>query len=522
MAVTQASMLSSVGAFLCECIKPICRLLVHSGKDCYGNIASFNDLDCRIPPRASWHSQANLKNLMKKTIMPFILVLACQSAFAASAIEPDPATLKDGEIRCKNGETGTVTGPVEVVKGFKGQALKITGPNSHITLPQAPGKGDFSISCYAKLSLNRDGTAGFAKCRGANGGQFMLGAAAAGNTGAVSQLEFRLWNNGKSYECKLPPFLFADQFYHFAVEVIGGKQIKVYVNGREFMQRELPDAIVPCASPLTIGNDGKSGGVFEIEQLTVYDGALPEHWQTTVMAEFPADWYVNPAIATVDVSNDKWVKLMKIKAAEGDYPLVFIGDSITAEWGRKGPKAEMFQKYFGDQRILNLGLSGGRTEQSLAIIRSLDWEKINAKAAMVMIGTNNPYAREDTLAGIRAILDLLKDKSPQTKILLLAIFPRGEKARNRVWVDEINAQLPALADEKRVFFMNINKLLLEPDGETLTKEIAPDLLHPSPMGNEIWARAVKARLYGLAGLPMQSIDTLPLTYSRGSVPNPPK
>jgi beta-glucosidase len=115
-----------------------------------------------------------------------------------------------------------------------------------------------------------------------------------------------------------------------------------------------------------------------------------------------------------------------------------------------------------------------------------------------MIGTNNTGHRplekespEDTVAGIKAILDRLGEKAPNSKVLLLAIFPRGATSADqaRVRNEKVNAAIEKFADNKRVFWMNINDKLLEPDG-TLSKEIMPDLLHPNAKGYEIWAEAI--------------------------------
>jgi beta-glucosidase len=53
-----------------------------------------------------------------------------------------------------------------------------------------------------------------------------------------------------------------------------------------------------------------------------------------------------------------------------------------------------------------------------------------------MIGTNNTGHRQDppaeTAAGIKAIIDRLEKKLPKTKVLLLAIFPRGARPDDRL------------------------------------------------------------------------------------------
>ena len=73
-----------------------------------------------------------------------------------------------------------------------------------------------------------------------------------------------------------------------------------------------------------------------------------------------------------------------------------------------------------------------------------------------------------------------------------AIFPRGEKPDDkwRVQNAATNALVKTFADDKTVFFMDINARFLQPDG-TLSREIMPDLLHPNEKGYEIWAEAIE-------------------------------
>jgi lysophospholipase L1-like esterase len=188
-----------------------------------------------------------------------------------------------------------------------------------------------------------------------------------------------------------------------------------------------------------------------------------------------------------------------------EFTYVFMGDSITHAWENKGKK--VFEKNFGDKKVLNVATSGDRTENTIWVIDQVNWKKANPKVAMLMIGTNNTGHRkadqekpEDTFEGIKVILEKMKEKTPDTKILMLAIFPRAAKDTDepRVRNDKVNALIAKLADDKRVFFMDINKKLLAEDGKTLCKDIMPDLLHPNEKGYEIWAEAVKGKLEELA------------------------
>jgi len=184
------------------------------------------------------------------------------------------------------------------------------------------------------------------------------------------------------------------------------------------------------------------------------------------------------------------------QAKQGGWELVFLGDSITDFWQNRGK--EVWDKYFAPYKALNLGISADRTEHVLWRLDKGELDGVNPKLIVLMIGTNNnghrPADKEstaDTVAGIRAILDKLAQKAPQSKVLLLAIFPRGATPQDgcRVRNEAVNAEIQKFADNKRVFWMNINDKLLQPDG-TLSKDIMPDLLHPNAKGYAIWAEAI--------------------------------
>lgn len=194
-----------------------------------------------------------------------------------------------------------------------------------------------------------------------------------------------------------------------------------------------------------------------------------------------------------------WEKRFNAKKAladKGEWEVVFLGDSITQGWERSGKEA--WNKYFSDYKILNLGYSGDRTDHVLWRIDNGELDKCQPKLLIMMIGTNNTGHRkledespQDTADGIKAILERLKKKLPQTRIVLLAIFPRDNQpdGPRRVRNNKVNEMIKQYADGKHVVFMDINSKMLEADG-TLTKEMMPDFLHPKELGYNIWAEAM--------------------------------
>ncbi len=172
--------------------------------------------------------------------------------------------------------------------------------------------------------------------------------------------------------------------------------------------------------------------------------------------------------------------------------ILFIGDSITQGW--EGEGKEVWQKYFAPFKAINLGIGGDRTQHVLYRLDNGNLEGIQPKAAVVMIGTNNSNGEDNTPAqiadGVRAIVQRLRDRIPGVKILLLAIFPRGENFNpQRGKLAQINQVLQKLDDGKQVFFLDIGHRFLTEDG-LIPSEIMPDYLHLTPQGYEIWAKAI--------------------------------
>jgi lysophospholipase L1-like esterase len=119
-----------------------------------------------------------------------------------------------------------------------------------------------------------------------------------------------------------------------------------------------------------------------------------------------------------------------------------------------------------------------------------------------MIGTNNTGHRfgtetaDDTARGVRAILDTLAAKAPDAKVLVLAILPRGE-AIKRQRNDEVNRRIEKLADNQKIFWLDLGKHFIEPDG-TLSKPLfmdeKPFPIHLTAEGYEAWAKAMQAKV----------------------------
>lgn len=194
----------------------------------------------------------------------------------------------------------------------------------------------------------------------------------------------------------------------------------------------------------------------------------------------------------------------KARAAQGNIDLLFTGDSITDWWDMEsGPYAgkAVFDQYFGDMNAVTFGIAGDTTQGLLYRLQNGEGEGFDPKAVMLMIGTNNTASNTagEIAEGIGAIVLDMQTRWPDTKILLLAIFPRGEPDHiARPEIAQINAIISKLHDGEQVHYMDIGEVFMEEDG-SIPRDVMSDLLHPSPKGYELWAGAVKDKLVELVG-----------------------
>ncbi|MEO6034603.1 MAG: platelet-activating factor acetylhydrolase IB subunit [Verrucomicrobiota bacterium] len=214
--------------------------------------------------------------------------------------------------------------------------------------------------------------------------------------------------------------------------------------------------------------------------------------------------------ATIPAPRDaNWVKrheglVAEVKARKDKVDLLFIGDSITDGWDAKG-KA-VYDKFYVPRNVLNLGIGGDRTQHVLWRLQHGEVDGLNPKVVVLLIGINNTSKEKDgsdrntapeVIEGVTSVVKEIQTRLPQSKLLLLAVFPykqKGDPMRDKV--AEINQGISKLAEKGKVTFLDINQKFLEPDG-TLSTEIMPDLLHPNEKGYQIWADAMEPTLVQL-------------------------
>jgi lysophospholipase L1-like esterase len=196
-------------------------------------------------------------------------------------------------------------------------------------------------------------------------------------------------------------------------------------------------------------------------------------------------------------------ELLNRRAAEAGEKaqIIFVGDSITEGW--EGAGRNVWAHYYAQRNAVNLGIGGDRTQHVLWRLDHGNIDGLKPKVAVVMIGTNNSNGEDNTpgqiVDGVRAIVQELRDKLPDTKVLLVAIFPRNENySPQRGKILEVNQVLRKLADNRNIFWLDFGYRFVNDDG-LIPAALMPDYLHPTERGYEIWAEAMERRISSILG-----------------------
>ncbi len=188
-------------------------------------------------------------------------------------------------------------------------------------------------------------------------------------------------------------------------------------------------------------------------------------------------------------------KFLEIIRSTPQIDVVFLGDSITEQWGTTG--VELWQQNFQPLHAVNFGISSDRTEHVLWRCQNGELDGYRAKAIVLLIGTNNRLnSAEDVNLGVEAILKEIQMRQPEAKIFLFNIFPRGADTSDqfRIKNEQVNHLLQGYDGRNNVSVVNINEQFISPDG-SLSTDIMHDLLHLSQEGYAIWSKNLQPLIH---------------------------
>ncbi len=282
-------------------------------------------------------------------------------------------------------------------------------------------------------------------------------------------------------------------------------------DSRVVLESSTPDAVIRYT--FEDRDPDKSAGVYfgpvyvpvgRVLRARVFSASHADTSPVLLIAGRPQPSTVVEVTQNRDWKNYDWATRHRAIVARNEQvkpDILLLGDSITHFWGgepsdarARGPAS--YQKYFGAFKVTNIGYGWDRTENVLWRLRHGEVDGIRPRVVMVMIGTNNMNINttEEIAAGVTAICEELHVRLPQSKILLIGIFPRGAKAdAGRDKIAAVNLELAKLHYTRNITYMEIGKVFLEADG-SISPAIMNDYLHPTEAGYERWGEAIAPAL----------------------------
>jgi lysophospholipase L1-like esterase len=217
-------------------------------------------------------------------------------------------------------------------------------------------------------------------------------------------------------------------------------------------------------------------------------------------AHFHRTFHLTPrkaedAITAISKDPERHAQFLE-RAKQGNIDLLFLGDSITDRWPRVGEQSWL---KLAPDKPANFGVEGDCIEHLLWRLEHGELDAISPKVVVVLIGSNNVFYFADekpewTARGIEKVVTVIRTRLPDSKVLLLGIFPRGAKeSRVRRTVTAVNREIQRLDDGAHVRFLDLGAQFLDSDGN-IPAGIMPDEVHLSAKGYDRWYHALEAIL----------------------------
>lgn len=209
----------------------------------------------------------------------------------------------------------------------------------------------------------------------------------------------------------------------------------------------------------------------------------------------------NPAALSVKGEGEWWIERHQtiLSRLEKDPELILIGNSIFHSLDNEN-RQEVWEKYLDQYRAVNMGFSGDRTENVIWRLQNGSIDNINPKVAVILIGTNNTDGNhylnistpEELAGGIWKICEIVQEKLPDTKILIMGILPYGYKPNHRNNINKATNSLVSRFPDKNphISYVEISQIYLDNEGK-VNNELMPDYLHPNPAGHLLMFEALE-------------------------------
>ena len=208
-----------------------------------------------------------------------------------------------------------------------------------------------------------------------------------------------------------------------------------------------------------------------------------------------------------DMINEDWANLnyykeenLKIVRGGTKEGIIFMGDSITEEWGRIMPE------FFSNKQYINRGIGGQTTPQMLIRFRQ-DVIDLNPDAVVILAGTND-IAGNTGPSSVKMIIDNLMSMAEiaskqNIQVFMSSILPVFRYPWNKSIIDpfkkiaEINNFMKDFSNREKLVYVDYHSHMVD-SRPGLKLELTTDEVHLNQAGyivmSEIINRVIRDRL----------------------------
>jgi len=167
--------------------------------------------------------------------------------------------------------------------------------------------------------------------------------------------------------------------------------------------------------------------------------------------------------------------------------ILFIGDSLIEyfDWAGRFPGHEVY----------NLGIGGETVEGLYRRLERVFSSMPAADMVFIMSGINNLSMGDTAFVDTYGkLLEAFALQYPSAKIFIHSLLPVNFPFVSNDDIRDMNRRLQALAEEKKVRYIDIHSRFLNDDGMPVASYLLDDGVHVSDEGYRIWSREIEKLL----------------------------
>jgi len=166
--------------------------------------------------------------------------------------------------------------------------------------------------------------------------------------------------------------------------------------------------------------------------------------------------------------------------------IIFTGSSSIRYW-------KDVQKRFPEHQILNAGFGGSQAYDLLYHLENLVL-KYQPKKVFIYEGDNDIFSKKkpkEIIVTTKEIIKKIKDKNPDTSIVLISVKPSISRWNLRKKYKKLNREFQEISNtDDKIFYADVWNIMLK--RRKVRKDIfIEDGLHMNKIGYELWYEALK-------------------------------